>query len=169
MRACAGFAVALIACTSADSTPLASGSAASPARARVVERVASERDALATVEVLERPILATLVIRIAALKRALRGNLPGWEDMLRVTDLANDELGLPPFSQVTAPGTGWRPSPATLLGIGPYVERRGEALAQAGQPDELSRLVIDARRRYAEGASRVAEELARVEHWLEHR
>jgi hypothetical protein len=102
------------------------------------------------------PQLELLSLRISALRSRLRGNPPGWQDMFRIAQLANDELGLPPFEQTTPPGKGWRPSPATLLGIKPQ-------LAQLPPTDPL---VADARHRYREGIAHVDAQLTQLEAWL---
>lgn len=119
-----------------------------------------EADAIARARQVE---LDALVARIATLKRDLQGNLPGWESMLRVAELANDELGLPPFTQTVPPGPAWRPSPASLLGIAPYVHDRARALIDRG---ELEHLVRDERARYTQGIAEVELRLAEVERWL---
>lgn len=107
--------------------------------------------------------LAGLVARIDGVKRDLRGNRPGWEQMLRTAQLANDGLGLPPFEQSVPPGPRWKPSPASLLGIGPYVEARADELAAHGQLDQLRFLIDDARRRYDRGIAEVAQRLGELE------
>jgi hypothetical protein len=106
------------------------------------------------------------MVRIVALKQYLRGELPGWEDNLRVAELANDELGLPPFTQVQPSGPDWKPSPASLLGIAPYVHEQADKLARSGKLDALRFLVEDERRRYSEGIARVDDRLGQVETWL---
>jgi hypothetical protein len=113
-----------------------------------------------------RPLLDVEVLRVARLKRELRGNRPGWENALRIAELANDELGLPPFTQVVPPGPAWRPSPASLLGIAPYVETRADELARTARLDELQLLVRDERARYAAGIAEVDDRLSQVERWL---
>lgn len=121
-------------------------------RARVSEVVAEQR-----------PRVAALVLRLAHVKDRLRGNLPGWENELRVAELANDELGLPPFTQDVPPGPTWRPSPASLLGIEPYVVQRAHELTDRGQ---LQFLYDDTRSRYATGVTEVSARVAEVEAWL---
>ncbi len=111
----------------------------------------------------ERPRVAALVARVARIKEQLRGNRPGWESELRVAELANDELGLPPFTQDVPPGPGWRPSPASLLGIDPYVVRRAGELTDR---EALQFLYDDTRARYARGTASVDARLAEVEAWL---
>ncbi len=113
-----------------------------------------------------QPALDALVARIAAVKHQLRSDRPGWEMMLRNAEAANDELGLPPFTQATPPGPQWRASPASLLGMGPYVLVRAQQLARRGSRGELAFLVDDAQRRYREGVAEVDRRLAEVEHWL---
>jgi hypothetical protein len=124
------------------------------------------RDRAVAIAEHEQPALDALVGRIARLKQDLRGNLPGWESALRTAELANDELGLPPFTQTEPPGAGWQPSPASLLGIRPYVEVRAADLARAGRTAELQFLVEDERARYARGIADVAKHIAEVERWL---
>ncbi len=130
----------------------------------------SELDALegeATSIALEQePALTALAARVAALKRDMGSNQPGWETMIGYAYLADDELGLPPFTQTVAPALGWQPSPATLLGIGPYVRTKAAELAKAGKTDELRFLVADERRRYAAGIKSVTEHLEQVEKWI---
>ena len=111
----------------------------------------------------QRPRVAALVLRLAHVKARLRGNLPGWENELRVAELANDELGLPPFTQDVPPGPTWRPSPASLLGIEPYVVQRAHELADRRQ---LQFLYDDTRSRYATGVTEVSARVAEVEAWL---
>ncbi len=124
-----------------------------------------ERDAVDLVAT-RQPDLVRLVGRIAMIKRDLRGNRPGWEQMMRVADLANDELGLPPFTQTLPPGPAWAPSPASLLGIGPHVCSHAAELATTHKHDELAFLVADARRRYDEGIARVDDRLGQLERWI---
>jgi hypothetical protein len=126
---------------------------------------ALQREA-AAIAVAAQPKLDALVARVRALQRDLRGNLPGWQDMLRTAELANDQLGLPPFTQTVAPGPGWKPNPTTLLGMGGYVRGRAEELVRAGQRRELQFLVDDERRRYEQGIADVDRYLSQVEHWL---
>ena len=111
----------------------------------------------------QRPRVAALVLRLAHVKARLRGNLPGWENELRVAELANDELGLPPFTQDVPPGPAWRPSPASLLGIEPYVVARAHELTDRAQ---LQFLYDDTRSRYATGVTEVSARVAEVEAWL---
>jgi hypothetical protein len=132
-------------------------------RSHELEALQREADAVA---LLEQPVLDALVARTRVLKRELRGNLPGWQDMLRTAELANDLLGLEPFTQATPPGPGWRPSPASLLGIAGYVRVQARELAARGNQHALQFLVDDERRRYARGIEEVDGELARVEAWL---
>lgn len=127
---------------------------------------ALEREATAVVDA-TRPSLDALVARIDVLKRELRGNLPGWQDMLRVAELANNQLGLPPFTQVVAATAEFRPSPATLLGMGPYVRVRAVELARHGKHDELAFLVADELRRYDHGITETEGLLDEVERRLE--
>jgi hypothetical protein len=124
------------------------------------------RDRATTIALSHKPALDALVARIAALKPRLRGNLPGWESELRVAELANDELGLPPFTQVVPPGPEWKPSPASLLGIAPYVAARANELASANRRDELRFLVHDEQARYEHGLVEVSARLDQVESWL---
>lgn len=114
----------------------------------------------------QQPALDALVGRVAALKRRLRGNLPGWEVMLRNAEAANDALGLQPFTQIQPPGPEWRPSPASVLGIGPHVLVRARQLAEQGKVRELEFLVEDEQRRYREGITDVDRRLAQIERWL---
>lgn len=113
--------------------------------------------------------LAVLVGRIAVLKQRLRGNLAGWEDNLRQAELACDDLGLPPFVQVVPSTSAWRPSPASLLGIAPYVRTRAAQLVSRGDLASLRFLVTDEQRRYDAGVVKVDGELARIERWLDQR
>jgi hypothetical protein len=106
-----------------------------------------------------------LVKRIAVAKRELRGQLPGWEQMLRIADLANDQLGLPPFVQIVPPGPAWRPSPASLLGIAAVVQARTEELAGADRRSDLAALLADERRRYHDGIAEVTERLDEIDRW----
>jgi len=125
--------------------------------------MAELRARLASVVAEQRPRVAALVVRIAHVKDRLRGNLPGWESELRVAELANDELGLPPFTQDAPPGPTWRPSPASLLGIEPYVVQRAR---QLGDRAQLQFLVEDTRARYVNGVTEVSARVAEVEAWL---
>ncbi|HSN30535.1 MAG TPA: hypothetical protein VLT45_29820 [Kofleriaceae bacterium] len=111
----------------------------------------------------QRPCVAALVLRLARVKDQLRGNRPGWETELRVAELANDELGLPPFTQEVPPGPEWRPSPTSLLGIDPYVVRRASELTNR---EALQFLYDDTRARYARGTAEVDARLAELEAWL---
>ena len=111
----------------------------------------------------QRPRVAALVLRLARVKDRLRGNLPGWENELRVAELANDELGLPPFTQDVPPGPAWRPSPASLLGIEPYVVQRAHEITDR---EQLQFLYDDTRARYASGVTEVSARVAEVEAWL---
>ncbi len=86
--------------------------------------------------------------------------------MLRSAEAANDALGLPPFTQAQPPGPGWRASPASLLGIGPYVVARAGELADHGKLHELEFLVEDEQRRYREGIAEVDRRLAQIERWI---
>ncbi len=138
---------------------------AAVACARTREPTQLEGAAIA-IAVESRPRLDALVARIVALKRELRGDRPGWQDMLRLADAANDLIGLPPFTQSEAPGPAWRPSPATLLGIEPYVRGLAPELAIGGRLDELRFLVVDERRRYDESIAAASTDLDLVERWL---
>jgi hypothetical protein len=102
-----------------------------------------------------QPQLQALVARVHVLQHQLHG--ADWQTLLRKAQLANDELGLPPFEQTTPPGPGWHPSPATLLGIADYV--RGLEL----HGDDLRRLVEDEQRRYDAGIHDVDVRLREVE------
>ena len=102
------------------------------------------------------PQLEVLSLRVSAVRSRLRGNPPGWQDMFRIAQLANDELGLPPFEQMTPPGPSWRASPASLLGM----------KAQLAQLPPSEALVADARRRYREGCAHVDARLTQLEVWL---
>ncbi len=130
------------------------------------DRLSDLRMHAATLVSLNRPALDGLVARVIVLKRRLQGNASGWEMMLRNTEAANDELGLQPFTQSQPPGPEWRASPASLLGMGPYVLMRAQQLAEQGKLDELEFLVEDARRRYREGIADVDRRLAQVEQWI---
>lgn len=123
-------------------------------------RLAGEVHALVTSE---QRVLAGLEARIARAKRELRGNRPGWETTLRIAELANDGLGLPPFTQVVAPGPEWRPNPATLVGMGPYADARADRLAREHRTAELAALLADVRGRYDRGIAEVAAQLDDVE------
>ena len=109
-----------------------------------------------------QPKLDALVARIQGLHRDLRGELPGWENMLRTAELANDELGLPPFTQIEPPGPQWRPNPTTLLGMGAYVRSRAREVSGAA----LQHLVDDERERYDHGIASVTAHVVEVEHWI---
>jgi hypothetical protein len=124
------------------------------------------RDRAIAVAVIHGPAVDVQVRRIALLKLGLRGNLPGWENALRIAELANDELGLPPFTQIEPPGPGWKPSPASLLGIAPYVEMRANQLAADRRRGELQFLVEDERARYARGIASVDDRIGQVERWI---
>lgn len=113
-----------------------------------------------------QPALDALVARVAVAKRRLRGNLPNWQTMLRTAELANDELGLPPFEQEQPAGPAWRASPATLLGIAASVRDQTRTLAAHGDLEGLRRLVADERRRYAQGLVDASDHLAQVERAL---
>jgi len=102
-----------------------------------------------------QPQLDALVARVNALKPKLHG--ADWQTLLRMAQLANDELGLPPFEQTTPPGPGWHPSPASLLGIAGYV--RGLEL----HGEDLRRLVEDEQRRYDTGIHDVDGRLRELE------
>lgn len=130
------------------------------------DRLSDLRTQAATLVHLNRPALDALVARVTVVKRRLQGNAPGWEMMLRNAEAANDELGLPPFTQSQPPGPEWRASPASLLGMGPYVLVRAQQLAGQGKLGELEFLVEDARRRYREGIADVDRRLAQVEQWI---
>jgi hypothetical protein len=111
----------------------------------------------------QRPRVAALVLRLAHVKERLRGNRTGWESELRIAELANDELGLPPFTQDAPPGPGWRPSPTSLLGIEPYVTARSRELTDRRA---LQFLCDDTRVRYAAGLTEVGARIAQLEAWL---
>jgi hypothetical protein len=128
--------------------------------------VAALRFEAYAIAALRQPMLAALVDRIHVLHRDLRRELPGWPNMFRTAQLANDELGLPPFEQATPPGPEWRPNPTTLLGMGAYVRTRAAELAMQGHRDELRFLVDDERARYDRGIASVTEHLEQVERWL---
>ncbi len=108
------------------------------------------------------PQLLVLKLRVQALKYRLRGNLPGWQDMFRVAQLANDELGLWPFEQGTEPGLAWQPSPASLLGM----RARLVEVARRDSAEQKRALAADARDRYRQGIVSVDSHLSRVESWL---
>jgi hypothetical protein len=128
--------------------------------------VAALRFEASAIAAIEQPTLDVLVARVHDLRRRLRGELPGWPNMFRTAQLANDELGLPPFEQATPPGPEWRPNPTTLLGMGAYVRTRATELASQGRRDELRFLVVDERARYDRGIASVTEHLEEVERWL---
>ena len=109
------------------------------------------------IAVAHQPQLQALVARVQALKGKLHG--PDWETRLRMAQLANDELGLPPFEQMTPPGPSWHPSPATLLGIADYVRARAREL----HGDDLRRLADDEQRRYDLGIHDVEVRLRELE------
>ena len=111
----------------------------------------------------QRPRVAALVLRLAHVKERLRGNLPGWETELRVAELANDELGLPPFEQEVPPGPQWRPSPASLLGIEATVTKRAGELTDRAR---LQFLVDDTQARYVKGVAEVDARVAELEAYL---
>jgi len=113
-----------------------------------------------------QPELDMLAARVRRLKRELRGNLPGWETMIRIAQMANDQLGLESFEQQVPPGPGYHASPATLVGMGPYVRKRALELAAHGSDAELRFLIADEARRYAVGSAQVDGELCEVEAWL---
>jgi hypothetical protein len=118
------------------------------------------------VAAVNQPRLDALVVRVHELRRRLRGELPGWQNMFRTAQLANDELGLPPFEQDAPPGSEWRPNPTTLLGMGAYVRTRAAELANQHHRDELRFLVDDERARYDRGVASVTQHLEQVERWL---
>ena len=126
---------------------------------------ALQREA-STIAAVNQPTLDALVERVHNLQHELRGDLPGWPNMLRTAELADDELGLPPFTQTTPPGPGWQPSSTTLLGMGAYVRARAGELAKLGHRDELRYLVADERERYARGIASVTERIMQVESWI---
>ena len=128
----------------------------------VVETAALRDEALALVRV-HAPRIDALAARIAALKHDLRGNLPGWEGLFRVAQLANDELGLSPFEQARPPGPGWTPSPTSLIGMSAYVPARAAELARAGRVAELRGLVTDVRGRFEHGIADVDAKLGFVD------
>ncbi|MFT3699219.1 MAG: hypothetical protein QM831_39090 [Kofleriaceae bacterium] len=138
-----GYLIAIAACAGSDPVPLLHDRA-----------IASEVP------------LDDLVVRIGALKPALVGNRPGWEMALRTAELANDELGLPPFTQTVPPGPAWRPSPASLLGIAAAVQTRADELAAARDWRGLILLIADEQRRYASGIASVRRHLGEVDRWL---
>jgi hypothetical protein len=112
-----------------------------------------------------QPRLVALIVRVYALKRGF-GNRRDWQKLLRISQMANDELGLQPFEQVVPHGPSWKPGPATLLGIAPYILVQADVLAKAGKRHDLEFLVQDERRRYEEGISSVDKHLIQVEHLL---
>ncbi len=114
-----------------------------------------------------QPQLDAIAARLDRIKRHLRGNLPGWENMLRTAELANDELGLPAFTQISRPGPAWRPSPATLLGIEGYVRDQVAALVARHDLGALRYLVDDERKRYDVGIAEATAHVAQVEQWLD--
>ncbi len=118
------------------------------------------------VGVVNQPALDALVARVRFIKRELRGNLPGWEMQWRIAELANDQLGLWPFAQMTPPGPEWRPVPASLLGMRPYVQVRARQLVEAKDRAALAFLVTDERARYARGLGEVRDHVAAIEAWL---
>lgn len=132
------------------------------AAALIACRPAIAQDDVVTTANAYQPQLLVLVLRVHAVKYRLRGSLPGWQDMFRIAQLANDELGLPPFEQATEPGPGWRPSPASLLGM----KARIVELARRETPDEMRALITDARTRYRNGIANVDAHLSQVERWL---
>lgn len=132
-------------------------------RSNDVAALRFEASALAAVK---QPKLDALVARVRDLQHRLRGELPGWPNMLRIAELADDELGLPAFTQATPPGPEWRPNPTTLLGMGAYVRTRAAELANQGRRDELRFLVDDERARYDRGIASVTDHLEQVERWL---
>lgn len=132
-------------------------------RSNDVAALRFEARAIATIK---QPTLDVLVERVHGLQRDLRHELPGWPNMFRTAQLANDELGLPPFEQATLPGPEWRPNPTTLLGMGAYVRARADQLALQGHRGELRFLVDDERARYDRGIASVSEHLEQVERWL---
>jgi len=119
-----------------------------------------------TVGIISQLTLDTLVFRVRYLKREMRGNLPGWEAYWRIAELANDQLGLPPFSQPEQPMPGWRAVPISLLGMQDYARVRADELVQAHDRDGLAFLVRDTRARYARGMIEVSAYLIDVETWL---
>jgi len=121
---------------------------------------------ICAIAAVNQPKLEALVERVHGLQRSLRGDLPGWPNMLRTAELASDELGLPPFTQTTPPDPTWRPSATTLLGMGAYVRVRAGDLAVQGHRDELRFLIDDERTRYARGITSVTEHVVQVERWL---
>jgi hypothetical protein len=131
--------------------------------APVPDALAAEAVAIAAVN---HPALDALVARVDHLKRGLRGDLPGWQTAMRTAELANDGLGLPPFTQTVPPGPSWRPSPASLLGIEPYVRVKAPQLAAAKDVVALERMIADERKRYADGIREVSAHLDEVDAWL---
>jgi hypothetical protein len=114
----------------------------------------------------EQPIIDELVSRVNYLKFNMGGNLPGWEKYLTIGDIANNALGLPPFTQTSQPLPSWRPNPTTLLGMGPYAHDRARKLAHEGKRHDLEFLIEDERRRYDEGVAHVDDLLKQVEQWV---
>ncbi len=121
--------------------------------------LAREADAIAT---RNQPKLDALVVRIHGLQRDLRGERPGWENMLRIAELANDELGLPPFTQTVQAESQWRANPTTLLGMGTYVRKRSHEVSGTA----LQHLVDDERERYDRGIASVTTRIREVERWI---
>jgi hypothetical protein len=114
----------------------------------------------------EQPILDDLVSRVNYLKFNMGHNLPGWELKMRVAEMADEALGLQPFAQLSQPLPSWKPSPTSLLGMGPYVHVQAQKLAHEGKRHDLEFLIEDERRRYDEGVAHVDDLLKQVEQWL---
>jgi hypothetical protein len=112
----------------------------------------------------EQPTLDALVSRVTKLKGNI-GHNPGWEAQFRYAQMANDELGLPPFEQLGTP-PGRSLPPASLLGIRPYVHQQCPKLAKQGDRHALEFMLQDMRRRYDEGVAHVDELLKPIEAWV---
>lgn len=117
------------------------------------------------VAVAAQPRLVMLVARVFALKRGF-GDRPDWQMLLRMSQVANDELGLEPFEQIVPPGPNRKLPPGSLLGIAPYVLVQAEVLAKAGKRHDLEYLIQDERRRYDEGIASVDKQLILIERLL---
>ena len=128
--------------------------------------LASLQAEAAVVGAVNQPALDALVERVRFIKREMRGNAPGWETQFRIAQLANDQLGLPPFEQTVPPGPGWKAVPTSLLGMRAYVNARAGQLAEARDRAALAFLVSDERTRYGRGLGEVRDHLAGIEAWL---